>query len=105
MSNWARSAGAFIRALRRRTHLLCGLWMIFFVLVALGIHGSSTGVTAAWWEAERPYEGYLLDIPAALKKEASRIDPSVVQNLLMRHARLIRWDELVIATPWALSQL
>ncbi len=105
MSNWVRSTGAFIRALRRRTQLLCGLWVIFFILVALGIHGSSTGVTAEWWAAERPYEGYLLDIPAAVKEKASRIDPSAVQSLLMRHARFIRWDELVIATPWALSQL
>jgi len=79
--------------------------VIFFVLVALGIHGSSTGVTAEWWAAERPYEGFLLDVPAAVKEKASRIDPSAVQSLLMRNARMIRWDELVISTPWALSQL
>src|SRR5882672_5293750 len=85
MSNWARATGASIRALRRRTRFLCGLWVIFFILVALGIHGSSTGVTAEWWAAERPYEGYLFDIPAAIKEEASRIDPSVVQSLLMRN--------------------
>src|SRR5437867_12969482 len=90
MNNWARSIVAFIRALRRRTQFLCGLWVIFFILVAFGIHGSSTGVTAEWWAAERPYKGYLLDIPAALKKEASRIDPSGVQSLLIRNARFIR---------------
>ena len=105
MSNWVRSTGAYIRTVRRRTQFLCGLWVIFFILVALGIHGSSTGVTAEWWAAERPYGGYLFDIPAALKEEASRMDPGTVQSLLMRNARIIRWDELVVATPWALSQL
>src|SRR5437867_12288198 len=103
MSKWARSTWAFIRAFRRRTQFLCCLWVIFFVLVALGIHGSSTAVTAEWWAAERPYGGYLFDISPAVKEHASRIDPSVVQSLLMRNARFIRWDELVIATPWALS--
>ena len=105
MSDWVRSTGGFIRALRRRTQFLCGLWVIFFALVALGIHGSSTGVTAEWWAPERPYSGYLFDIPPAVKEGASRIDPSVLQSLLMRNARLIRWDELVVATPYALSQL
>jgi hypothetical protein len=104
MSNWVRSAGRLIRALSRRTQCLCGLWVIFFILVALGIHGSSTGVTAEWWAAERPYSGYLLDVPPAVKEEASRIDPSAMQSLLMSNARLIRWDELVVATPYALSQ-
>lgn len=90
-----------IKSLPLETKSLLGLWVLFVLLVAFGIHGSSTGVTAGWWAPEQSYTGYLFNPP----KELTRIDANGVQELLMARARWIRWDELVIATPLALSQL
>jgi hypothetical protein len=95
----------FISSLILRTKLLLCLWALFLILVAFGVHGSSTGVTAAWWAPERPYSGYLFSVPARFKDPASRIDASTLDSLLMRNARPIRWDELVVFSPFALSQL
>ena len=90
-----------IRSLNLKTKLLLSLWVLFLLLVACGIHGSSTGVTAAWWAPEQPYTGYLFyPAHAAPPDEASG-----AQELLMAKARWIRWDELVISTPLSLSQL
>src|SRR5437588_12945477 len=50
------------------TRLLLCLWLGFLLLVAFGIHGSSTGVTAQFWAPEMPYHGYLFDIPEVLKR-------------------------------------
>ncbi|HKA17330.1 MAG TPA: hypothetical protein VKN18_03350 [Blastocatellia bacterium] len=109
-----------IRRMRLRTKILICIWALFFVLVGFGIHGSSTAITAEWWAPERPYSGYLLGGPAEASDETARMHTptfkeEAIQNpihdndnprsLLMRNAREIRWDELVIATPWALSQL
>ena len=82
------------------TKALLALWCVFLVFVALGIHGSSTGVTAGWW-SEKPYTGYLLAGPT--RPDESRDDWS--SSLRMANARLIRWDELLIFTPFALAQL
>jgi hypothetical protein len=84
-----------------RTKLLAGLWIVFLLLVVFGIHGSSTGVTAGWWAKEKPYTGYLFDP----QKGASGADDDWRRSVLMSNARWIRWDELLIATPLALSQL
>ena len=92
---------AFIASLALRTKYLLGLWVFFLVLVAFGIHGSSTGVTAGWWAPEKPYTGYLFN-PA---QNLSTVEHRGLQELLMARARVIRWDELLIATPLALSQL
>lgn len=111
-----------ISSLVARTKFLLGLWSLFFILVAAGIHGSSTGVTAAWWAPEKPYSGYLFDTPERQKVPTSKpasgatsnptsgpasgpASAGFVNNLLMRNARVIRWDELAVATPFALSQL
>jgi hypothetical protein len=113
--------------MRLRTKFLICTWALFFFLVGFGIHGSSTAITAGWWAPERPYTGYLFGGPTessdetAQKNEtAQKIDTptfkeEAIENpihdidnprsLLMRNAREIRWDELVIATPWSLSQL
>src|SRR5215471_3562908 len=104
--------------MRSRTKFLICIWGLFFLLVGLGIHGSSTAITAEWWAPERPYSGYLFGGPAAASDETTQHtnfkeealqnpihDNDNPYNLLMRNAREIRWDELVIATPWALSQL
>ena len=83
------------------TKALLGLWLLFVLLVAFGIHGSSTGVTAGWWAPEKPYTGYLFNPPTDLSGASAEIMP----ELLMAHARWIRWDELIISTPFSLSQL
>jgi hypothetical protein len=80
------------------TKALLSLWGFFLVLVASGIHGSATGVTAGWWASEKPYTGYLFNPPQSLSG-------SGLGSLLMAHARWIRWDELLISTPLSLSQL
>ena len=106
--------------MRFRTKFLICLWALFFVLVGLGVHGSSTAITAEWWAPERPYTGYLFGGPASAPDETAQNNSPVFKeealqkpihdndnpySLLMRNAREIRWDELVVATPWALSQL
>ncbi|HTG18177.1 MAG TPA: hypothetical protein VK747_23220 [Blastocatellia bacterium] len=96
-----QTIAAFIASLALRTKYLLGLWVFFLVLVAFGIHGSSTGVTAGWWAPEKPYTGYLFNPTQNL----SSAGHGGLQELLMAKARGIRWDELLITTPLALSQL
>jgi hypothetical protein len=92
---------AVIKTLTFRTKCLLSLWGFFLVLVAFGIHGSSTGFTAEWWAPEKPYSGYLFNpSPNPTQK-----DQSGMQEFLMAKARRIRWDELLVTTPLALSQL
>jgi len=86
---------------RLRTTVLYGPWALFALLVALGIHGSSTGVSAAWWSPDKPYTGYLFNPHG----QAAKDWPGGVQNPLMNKARRIRSDEFAIFTPFALSQL
>ena len=90
-----------LSGLSRRARLLLSLWALFFLLVAFGIHGSSTGVTAGWWAPEKPYTGYLFNPP----KNLSKVDAEGLRQILMAKARWIRWDELLISTPLSLSQL
>jgi hypothetical protein len=92
---------SFIRSLDAGRKLLYSLWLLFFLLVALGIHGSSTGVTSGLWAKEMAYTGYLFDPP----QDSSGPDASRVRCLLMATARVIRWDEYMVTTPIALSQL
>jgi hypothetical protein len=91
----------YIRSLDTGRKFLFSLWLLFFLLVAFGIHGSSTGVTSDYWAKEMAYTGYLFDPP----QDTSGYDASRVRCLLMANARLIRWDELMVTTPIALSQL
>ena len=86
---------------RLRTTVLYGPWALFALLVALGIHGSSTGVSATWWSPDKPYTGYLFDSVGPEAKDW----PGGVQNPLMNKARRIRSDEFAIFTSFALSQL
>lgn len=90
-----------IKSLTLKTKSLLGLWVFFVLLVAFGIHGSSTGVTAAWWAPEKPYTGYLFNPP----QNGAEGEAGSLRELLMAKARWIRWDELVISTPLSLSQL
>jgi hypothetical protein len=91
--------------LSKQTKALLSLWAGFFILVACGIHGSSTGVTALWWMPEKPYSGYLFWTPPPQPENPDAIEADSRRDWLMARARWIRWDELMIATPLALSQL
>jgi hypothetical protein len=97
----AQRLKARLSRLSTGTKALLSLWVLFLLLVAFGIHGSSTGVTAGWWAPEKPYTGYLFNPP----QDSSRDYEVGVQDLVMAHARWIRWDELLISTPLSLSQL
>ena len=92
---------SFIEGLTTRTRQLLWLWAVFILLVAFGVHGSATSVTAQWWAPEKPYTGYLFNPPHT----HSSLDPGGLRDFLMAHARWIRWDELMVVTPLALSQL
>jgi hypothetical protein len=98
-----RSFVRSIFALSGGTRALLGVWVLFFLLVIAGIHGSSTGVTASWWAPEKPYSGYLFWKPGSQPVATGESD--LWRNLLMANARWIRWDELLISTPLALGQL
>lgn len=99
------SAESFIKSLSWRAKLLSGVWTLFFLLVALGIHGSSTGVTAEWWAQEKAYSGYLMGLPPEAVEGLTRIDTVGLQSYLMGNARMIRWDEFMVFSPYALGQL
>src|SRR5215831_12742710 len=99
-----RSAHKSIAKRRFRTAVLCGPWVLFALLIALGIHGSSTGVSATWWSPDTPYTGYLFDAPPS-QGPPGKDWPGGLQNPLMNNARRIRSDEFAIFTPFALSQL
>ncbi|HJQ24128.1 MAG TPA: hypothetical protein VKA60_09460 [Blastocatellia bacterium] len=88
-----------------RARLLAGVWLLFALLVACGIHGSSTGVTAAWWMPEKPYSGYLLLPSSAAQAPPADTKTKSRRAYLMAASRIERWDELIIFTPYALSQL
>jgi hypothetical protein len=94
----------FIAKLSPRAKLLSAVWLLFAGLVICGIHGSSTGVTAGWWRPEKPYTGYLVDPPESLQQGASPTTVDSIHTIFMANARWVRWDEAVVATPWALSQ-
>ncbi|MFY9556403.1 MAG: hypothetical protein WAV47_16945 [Blastocatellia bacterium] len=96
-----KTAIDFLKNRALRTKYLLGLWGLFFILAAFGIHGSHTGIAAKWWAPEKPYTGYLFNPP----QDTNKLDSSGLQELLMAKARRIRWDELLVTTPLALSQL
>ena len=103
----ARAAGLArgLRALSPRNRLLSAVWLGFVILVAAGVHGSSSGAVTAHWMPEKPYTGTLLrklPIPAFVKKSYG-IDK--IRKALLEVPREIRWDECYGGTPFALSQL
>jgi hypothetical protein len=94
-----------LRALSARDRMLCAVWVGFVTLVAMGVHGSSTGFVAAAWQPEKPYTGTLLrnmPVPAFFK---ARYGIEKTRKALLEVPREIRWDELYGGTPFALSQL
>jgi hypothetical protein len=106
ISNYPYVAGIlkWISALSFAKKLLASIWLLFLILVAAGIHGSSTGITAAWWAPEERYRGYLFNIDSDIDQDSSRLDRKGLAAFLMAEAKLSRWDELAVYTPYALSQ-
>jgi hypothetical protein len=94
-----------LRALSPRSRLLAGVWVGFAILVAVGVHGSSSGSAAVNWMPEKPFKGTFIKnplIPAFLKH---KLDPVSVRDFFLMNPRYIRWDECYGGTPFALSQL
>jgi hypothetical protein len=94
-----------LRALSPRNRLLVGVWAGFVLLVALGVHGSSSGSAAANWMPEKPFTGTLIRHPLLPKFLKRRLDPVSVRDFFLMNPRYIRWDECYSGTPYALSQL
>ncbi|MEW6208609.1 MAG: hypothetical protein AB1631_09595 [Acidobacteriota bacterium] len=90
----------FVARLSFGAKLLLSLWGLFFILVACGVHGSSTPVSAGWWSPETPYSGYVFN-----RLISGDRTNNLWRELLMAQARSIRSDEWVYFTPQALSQL
>src|SRR5436305_15041120 len=77
-----------LRQTEPRSRLLAGVWLLFALLVACGIHGSSTGVTAAWWMPKKPYTGYLFGPASAPQAQLSDVAAHSRRAYLMAAARL-----------------
>jgi hypothetical protein len=92
------------QSLSLRTRFLLSLWLLFFLLVALGIHGSSLPLTAKWWAPEITYQGYVADYLPGLA-EQRRSAPDAWNDFMMATPREIRADEWLVNTPLELSQL
>jgi hypothetical protein len=107
LTMWRQSAFGYDRLKQSspRARLLAGVWLLFFLLVAFGIHGSSTGVTARWWRPEQPYAAYLFAPTPQTNLNSSGMGFDRYRNYIMAAERVDRWDELLIFTPYALSQL
>ncbi|HKQ04990.1 MAG TPA: hypothetical protein VJ464_07665 [Blastocatellia bacterium] len=100
-----RNVARLVKQASPRARLLAGVWLLFVLLVAFGIHGSSTGLAAESWMPEKPFTGYLFGLSPQLEHELPKGSVYGLQTLLLAKARFFRWDECFVATPYALSQL
>jgi hypothetical protein len=89
-------------ALSRPIQSLIPVWAAFFLLVGLGVHGSSIPCAAEWWDPGNKYSGYVFDFMAP--KAVPPLDDSAARNLAMVHPREVRSDEWLNGTMAALSQ-
>jgi hypothetical protein len=87
-----------------RHRLLAGVWVLFLLLLSLGIHGSSLPLTQNFWSPGTTYSGYLSDfLPWFITRKMPHTD--LVRELLMAFPRSVRSDEWITETPYALAQL
>src|SRR5215831_4342333 len=96
----ANHPARLVSAMSLRTKFLLCVWLLFFLLVGLGIHGSSLPVTSAMWSPETEYHGYVSDI---LLSWIGKGHPSP-SRWLMSYPRYVRSDEWAASTPLALAQ-
>src|SRR5262249_21013824 len=88
-----------------RVRLLAGVWLVFALLVGLGIHGSSIPFATEWWAPESHYSGYVFGFIPKMAAESPRINNLALTELAMAHPRAVRSDEWLVTTPLALAQL
>src|SRR5262249_11038766 len=100
-SREAGLSGKLLGALSLRTRLLIGTWLMFCVLIAIGVHGSSITCTASAWALGSPDSTYVFSSLLPKIREASLHR----EGLVMARSREVRSDEWIFYTPWALSQL
>src|SRR5262249_53273914 len=88
-----------------RVRLLAGVWLVFALLVGLGIHGSSIPFATEWWATESHYSGYVFGFIPKMAAESPRINNLALTELAMAHPRSVRSDEWLVTTPLAFAQL
>ncbi|HJX53705.1 MAG TPA: hypothetical protein VJ801_13140 [Polyangia bacterium] len=91
---------AWVLRLSFRVRLLGAVWLLFAVLVALHIHGSSIALSAKMWAPQQADTHYLAQpILKALDGRAPWL-----RDFLMVKPQAIRSDEWAISSMWSLSQ-
>src|SRR5262245_22748347 len=88
-----------------RVRLLTGVWLVFALLVAFGIHGSSIPFATEWWAPEWHYSGYVFGFIPNMAPANPRINNLALTELAMARPRSVRSDEWLVTTPLALAQL
>ena len=96
---------AFLTRTSFKVRLLSGVWILFLVLVAFGVHGSSIPFAAEWWAPQAHYSGYIFGFIPNLASDGPRINNIALRELAMTQPRSVRSDEWLVTTPLALAQL
>ena len=82
-----------------RTKLFGALWLLFAVLVALRIHGSSIYLSSKFWAPDKSH--------FVLQPLIDKLSPERQKKLrgpLMADAKMTRSDEWQVSTMWSLAQ-
>jgi hypothetical protein len=82
-----------------RTKLFGGLWLAFFLLVLLRIHGSSIYLSSKFWA---PTQTHFIAQPIVDKLSVERAKK--LRGPLMADAKMTRSDEWQVSTMWSLAQ-
>ena len=93
---------SLVRQLSLRTKFLLCVWLVFLVLVAVGIHGSSIALAIEQWSPGSRYAGYLIP---KLAGRLPGLDPDTLRGSALSKSQPIRTDEWLRNTPLVLSQL
>src|SRR5262249_49394671 len=89
------------RRCSRRAQFFFALWVLFLVLVAAGIHGSSIAFAIQEWSPGSHYSGYLLP---RIADKLGGLNVGALGNLALSTPRIDRSDEWIKNTPPALGQ-
>lgn len=100
LSVWLTHVRTWYRELSFAARLLGWVWVLFFLLVALRIHGSSIALSAKMW-APADGESHYLAQPI-VKLLGARGEK--MRNVLMARSRLVRSDEFAVSTMWSMAQ-
>jgi hypothetical protein len=80
--------------------LLGWVWAVFFLLIALRIHGSSIALSAKIWAPADAESHYLAQPILKLLGPSGEL----LRDPLMARSRIIRSDEFAISTMWSMAQ-